>query len=153
MVLDGEEDEFILGMDVLSTLGIDINRQLESLAARSNEDDDDSTLPDDADPTTVDAPEELMRAIEDLVERAVNHGFPPDLVEELRRIVKRFDVWRLTLGRDPPAHVPPLQIRLKEGATPYRCKARKYPPHLSKFLQEFNDELEALGLVYKNNDS
>ncbi|KAJ0404393.1 hypothetical protein P43SY_007646 [Pythium insidiosum] len=114
-----EEDEFILGMDMLSTLGIDINRQLESLAARSNEDDDDTMQFDDANPTTVDEPEELMRAIEDRVERAVKTGFPPDLFGELRRIVKRFDVWRLTLGRDPPARVPPLQIRLKEGASPY----------------------------------
>ncbi|OWY94185.1 hypothetical protein PHMEG_00036158 [Phytophthora megakarya] len=51
---------------------------------------------------------------------------------------------------DPPAKVPPLDIRLKKGATPCRCKPRQYPPRLREFLKEFNDELVHLGWVFEN---
>eukprot|EP00644_Phytophthora_capsici_P000803 jgi/Phyca11/109371/e_gw1.16.848.1 len=46
-----------------------------------------------------------------------------------------------------------MEIRLKTGARPTKCKPRKYPPHIRKFLREFNARLVALGLVYENPDS
>eukprot|EP00644_Phytophthora_capsici_P015135 jgi/Phyca11/128315/e_gw1.75.173.1 len=64
-----------------------------------------------------------------------------------------YDVWRINLGPDPPANVPPLRIKLTEGAKPYRCKPRKYPPHLRRFLQDFNEELVRLGWVFENPNS
>lgn len=34
-----------------------------------------------------------------------------------------------------------------------RSRPRKYPPHLQKFLAEFNDSLEKLGWIFENPDS
>ncbi|GMF42398.1 unnamed protein product [Phytophthora fragariaefolia] len=61
-----------------------------------------------------------------------------------------YDIWRVQLGDDPPAKVPPLKLRLKPGAKPYTTKARKYPPELQLFLGDFNNTLERLGWVYEN---
>ena len=61
-----------------------------------------------------------------------------------------FDVWRVRLGPDPPAKVPPLKIHLKPGAKPKKCKPRVYPPHISKFLRDFNAQLVQLGCVRRN---
>ncbi|OWZ03304.1 hypothetical protein PHMEG_00024988 [Phytophthora megakarya] len=64
-----------------------------------------------------------------------------------------YDIGKLRLGPDPPAKVPPLEIRLKKDSTPFWCKLRAYPPHIRKFLQEFNEELVRLGWVYGNASS
>eukprot|EP00644_Phytophthora_capsici_P003253 jgi/Phyca11/102668/e_gw1.7.655.1 len=64
-----------------------------------------------------------------------------------------YDIWRVNLGDDPPAKVPPLKIRLKPGAKPYKTKARKYPPELQRFLEDFNNTLVSLGWVYENPDA
>ncbi|EGZ20083.1 hypothetical protein PHYSODRAFT_408591, partial [Phytophthora sojae] len=85
-----------------------------------------------------------------LIDRAVENGFPLEHVEQLRTIVHAYDVWRLELRADSPANVPLLEVRLQIGARPAKCKPCKYPPHIRKFLQEFNDRLVALGLVYEN---
>ncbi|GMF16191.1 unnamed protein product [Phytophthora fragariaefolia] len=78
---------------------------------------------------------------------------PKESVPRLRKIATRYDIWRLRLGDDPPARVPPMKIRLKPSAKPYRCKPRKYLPEARKFLDEFNDELVRLGWVYENTES
>ncbi|KAE9147319.1 hypothetical protein PF005_g33619 [Phytophthora fragariae] len=115
-----DDDEFIIGRDLLATLGIDVDRQLEQLATHR----DDETS---GDPFSLEADEppaerqaatddEVRAAVEVLIERALQHGFPPDKVDKLRLIVFAYDVWRLELRDDPPARVPPLEVRLKEGA-------------------------------------
>ncbi|ETL92822.1 hypothetical protein L917_08929 [Phytophthora nicotianae] len=38
-----------------------------------------------------------------------------------------------------------MKVRVKPGAKPYRCKARKYPAEVSHFLDDFNDKLVELG--------
>lgn len=97
--------------------------------------------------------EKLTEAISILVEQAVMKGFPAEYANELQRIACRFDIWRLSLGTDPPAKVPPMKIRLTVDAKPYRCKARKYPPELRRFMEDFNNELEQLGWIYENPNS
>ncbi|KAG2917201.1 hypothetical protein PC118_g20263 [Phytophthora cactorum] len=42
-----------------------------------------------------------------------------------------------------------LEVRLRDGARPTKCKPRKYPPHIRRFLHEFNQRLVDLGLVYE----
>lgn len=96
---------------------------------------------------------ELSTAVEDLTRKTMDNGFPQEHESNLRRIVRRFDIWGLCLGDDPPARVSPMKVRLKENAVPYRCKARKYPPEIRKFLNEFNEELVNLGWVYENASS
>ncbi|KAE8955495.1 hypothetical protein PR001_g32080, partial [Phytophthora rubi] len=157
LIMDVDDDEFIVGNDLLTSLGIDVGRQLEQLADRG----DDETVGDpieleaDEMPVGMDSAEpsgddDIFAAVERLVERAVANGFPQERVEQLRTIAHAYDVWRLELRGDPPANVPPLEIRLPDGARPSTCKPRKYPPHIRNFLHEFNERLVDLGLVYEN---
>ncbi|KAE9288089.1 hypothetical protein PF008_g26239 [Phytophthora fragariae] len=129
-MVDMDDDEFIIGRDLLATLGTDVDRQLEQLAAHR----DDETS---GDPFSLEADEppaerqaatddEVCAAVEDLVEKALQHGFPPDRVDKLRLIVFEYDVWHLELRDDSPARVPPLEVHLKEGAQP-RKKASQIP--------------------------
>ncbi|KAE8912413.1 hypothetical protein PF007_g6940 [Phytophthora fragariae] len=151
VVVDMDDDQFIIGRDLLATVGIDVDRQLEQLATHR----DDETS---GDPFNLEADEppaerqaatddEVRAAVEDLIERALQHGFPPDKADKLRLIVFAYDVWRLELRDDLPAL---LEVRSKEGAQPSKCKPRKYPPHIRQFLREFNQQLVDLGLVYEN---
>ncbi|KAG3095516.1 hypothetical protein PI124_g16068 [Phytophthora idaei] len=81
-----------------------------------------------------------------MIAAAIGAGFPSVSETELRRIASKHDVWRLELLNDPPAKVKPYKLRLKPGASPFRCKARKYSP----LQREFNKTLVQLGWVYKN---
>ena len=149
IIEDASDDEFILGNDVLTLLGIDVDRQIEMMAGPSHLNGDD-LCDDDVTPTKVHSDDDLSVAIEAMMQKALAAGFPGDKVDRLAAIVNRFDIWRVALGDDPPAKVPPMKVRLKTDAKPYRCKARKYPPELQRFLEEFNQELVDLGWVYEN---
>lgn len=46
-----------------------------------------------------------------------------------------------------------MKIRLKQDAKPYKCKARKYPPEVRAFMEDFNHKLEELGWVFENPNS
>jgi len=137
-----------LGEDILDELGISIDRQLERLARQSHEDDDTTATADDSWIGSV-PDEDVKQTVEDLIAKAIANGFPAEKEEQLRTIVYMYDIWRVRLGPDPPAKVPPLELRLKKDATPFRCKPRQYPPHFRKFLKEFNEELVRLGWVYE----
>ncbi|KAE9000093.1 hypothetical protein PR002_g18276 [Phytophthora rubi] len=149
LILDNEDDEFLLGDDVLKALGIDIERQLELLATPSGDDgDDDEEVPE---VSAGDHDSEAIRqAVEAMIQRALDEGFPVNKVERLRTIVYAHDVWRLVLGDDPPANVEPMRIRMKTGCRPYKAKARKYAPEYQAFLETFNEMLVKLGWVYEN---
>ncbi|OWZ03681.1 LOW QUALITY PROTEIN: hypothetical protein PHMEG_00024543 [Phytophthora megakarya] len=153
LVIEEEESEFIIGKDVLGTLGIDVERQLEQLVENGSADDDDPTNCDDDIEFGVECDTDVRIAVEEMIDHAVENGFPSDRREELKTIACRFDIWRLNLGGDPPAKVPPLLIRLRDGAKPQKCKARQYPPHIREFMRDFNAELERMGWVYENPQS
>jgi len=135
LVIDDDEDEFILGEDILDELGISIDRQLEQLARQSHEDDDPTATADDFWIGSV-PDEDVKQAAEDMIAKAIENGFPAENEEQLRTIVYIYDIWRVRLGPDPPAKVPPLELRVKTDATPFRCKPRQYPLHLRKFLKD-----------------
>ena len=151
LILEEDQDELLIGQDVLLALGIDVDRQLEQLS-RPDEDDGDDPF---------ETPEldmelnfnEIKEAVESMIARAIEAGFPRKYEERLRTICLMYDIWRVRLGPDPPAKVPPLSIRLKPDAQPRRCKARVYPPHISKFMRDFNAELVRLGWVRVNRHS
>ncbi|KAK1947592.1 Retrovirus-related Pol polyprotein from transposon opus [Phytophthora citrophthora] len=156
LIIPGDADEFLLGNDMLTMLGIDVQRQLELLVAGTVQNELDDEFDDVDEPrigSSVDLSDELLVAVEKLVEKAVEKGFPAKLAPELRRIAVQFDIWRLKLGDDPPARVPPMKVRLRDGAKPYRCKARRYPLEVRNFLDDFNNELVRLGWVYENAES
>ena len=74
--------------------------------------------------------------------------------ERLRGLLATYeDVFRLEFGQDPPVRVEPLQVRLKEGAVPVKCKQRRYPPVHREFLDNHVRELMGAGLVYENHRS
>jgi hypothetical protein len=131
LIIPGDTDEFLLGNDVLTMLGIDVQLQLDLFVANATQKEQDDEF-DDADEPQVGSStvltDGLRAAVETLIECAVEKGFSAERAAELRRIATRFDIWRLKLGDDPPAHVPPMKVRLKPVATPYRCKVRRYPP-------------------------
>ncbi|KAG3095918.1 hypothetical protein PI125_g16132 [Phytophthora idaei] len=153
LIIPGDSGEFLLGNDLLLMLGIDVERQIDMLAVPFAADTDGDEF-DDADEPTVEGERvqdgEVRGAVLDLVEQAISEGFPRECKEELTRIALRFDLWRVWLGADPPARVPPMRIRFKQGVKPYRCKARKYPPEVRRFVEDFNNKLVEHGWVYEN---
>ncbi|GMF35973.1 unnamed protein product [Phytophthora fragariaefolia] len=159
LIADADDDEFIVGNDLLTSQGIDVDRQLEMLASRDEDETSGDTIELEADepPVTLNASDpsddDIFAAAERLISRAVENGFPHDKVKRLRVNVHAYDAWRLELRADPPANVPPMEVHLKDGVRPVKCKPRRYRPHLRQFLHEFNGRLVALGLVYENADS
>jgi len=156
LIINDHEDEFIVGADLLRSLGIDIERQLEQLAERVDSDDDDACESDD-DVQSADQVNsitgETSEALELLVQDALDNGFPESHSDRLRTLIGKYDVWRLDLGADPPARVPPLVIRPKPTAEPVKSKSHRYPPAMQLFLRDFNEQLVRMGLVYENPSS
>ncbi|POM64026.1 LOW QUALITY PROTEIN: Hypothetical protein PHPALM_20510 [Phytophthora palmivora] len=151
-----DSGEFLLGSDLLVKLGIDVERQMDLLAVLLAADVNDNEFDKDDEPVigrTVIQEEDVRTGILELVELLIKDGFPREYAKELTRIALRFDLWRIRLGMDPPAKVSPMRIRLKPGAKPYRCKARKYPPEVRRFMDDFNNQLVELGWVYENRES
>lgn len=154
-IVDDDDGEFIPSDDP----GIDVDRQLEQLAGRGEDESSGASIELEADDIHVnmDQPrssdDEIFAAIERLVGRTVENGFPQERVEQLRNIAHAYDVWRLGLPADLPAHVPPPERRLCAGARHTKCKPQKFPPHIRKFLHDFNARLVSLGMVYENSKS
>eukprot|EP00644_Phytophthora_capsici_P011964 jgi/Phyca11/106763/e_gw1.12.662.1 len=110
LVLENDDDEFLLGDDVLKFLGIDVERQLELLAARNcNDGEGDEETPDVM--VVGNDAEDIRVAVEAMLQRALDEGFPAGKLERLRTVVYAYDVWRLVLGNDPPAKVEPMKIK------------------------------------------
>ncbi|GAB9477018.1 hypothetical protein Gpo141_00014077 [Globisporangium polare] len=124
------------------------------LAAQSVDQDDDPIKMDEvSDPVTPAQDADVVKAIDFLVNEAIGNDFPAKSREKLLVVCHMYDIWRLALGDDPPAKVEPLKFRLKPNVIPYKCRARSYIPEKSKFLEDFNRELVALGWVYENSRS
>jgi len=58
---------------------------------------------------------EIRNAIERMIKEALDEGFSVTRGERLRTIMYKYDVWRVVLGDDPPARVPPLSLKMKAG--------------------------------------
>ncbi|POM79214.1 LOW QUALITY PROTEIN: Hypothetical protein PHPALM_3168 [Phytophthora palmivora] len=145
LVID-DEDEFIVGRILLAELGIDVDRQLEHLAARNVDDHEDridelTGFPDRGVPVDENVKDLLNGLVEDAVSR---QAIDLATASGLFTILCQFTGWRLALGDDLPANVPPLKLRLK------KCKVRQYRPEKFAFLEEFNNELVRLGWVYQH---
>jgi len=98
--------------------------------------------------------ESVREVLKNKVQDARDVGCPMDIADQLVDLLMEFeDCFRTELGRDPPVDVEPLEVRPKEGVEPVKCKARRYSPEQKKFLEEHVAQLEAAGLVYRNNKS
>ncbi|KAE9160861.1 hypothetical protein PF005_g31474, partial [Phytophthora fragariae] len=103
LIIEEDEDEFIVGNDVLLSLGIDVSRQLEQLAGNRLEQDDDPFDVEDDAWSGLGDDDEIRAGVERLIEAALENDFPVEFVDELRRIALKHDIWRLVLRDDPPA--------------------------------------------------
>ncbi|OWZ18846.1 LOW QUALITY PROTEIN: hypothetical protein PHMEG_0006998 [Phytophthora megakarya] len=125
----GDTDEFLLGNDMSKMLGIYLETQLDLFVANALQTDEDDAFDDRDEPRiggSIGLNDDLKVAAQ--IWGAMENGFPKELVGKLHRIATRFDIWWLKLGDVLPARVPPMKIRLKPEAQPYRCEARCYPP-------------------------
>ncbi|KAF1328445.1 hypothetical protein FI667_g6871, partial [Globisporangium splendens] len=153
LVLNAQGDEFLLGRVTLKSLGIDVERMFEQLAASPNNEDAPDNLAEEPS-LGVDSNTEIENLLGKMVDEAVENGFPAERRGELAALVKEFrDCWRVRIAPDDAARLEPLKVQLKDGATPFRCKPRRYPPLQSQFLREYTQQLEAFGLIRKNNQS
>ncbi|GMF65960.1 unnamed protein product [Phytophthora lilii] len=103
------------------------------------EDEDQACFPDCT--SEIDAKREEIRIILlEKVDEARRVGATAEFCEELKTILMKFiDVFRIIIGRDPPVDMPPMEVTLKPGAVPVRCKARRYYPVHRAFLKKHID--------------
>ncbi|KAH9104344.1 hypothetical protein AeMF1_019558, partial [Aphanomyces euteiches] len=108
--------------------------------------------PEDAD-TERDRRRAVVEAVlEDKIQESKREGLSAAFLERLRKILTtHVDVFRLEIGHDKPIAVEPLRVRIMPGAIPVKCGLRRYPPAHVEFLKKHVRELEAAGLVYRNN--
>ncbi|GMF29090.1 unnamed protein product [Phytophthora fragariaefolia] len=66
---------------------------------------------------------------------------------------KYTDYFRVQFGLDPPVKVAPLKVRLQPGATPVKCKSRRYPLLHHIYLDAHVKELLDPLLIRENNRS
>ncbi|KAE9117805.1 hypothetical protein PF010_g8473 [Phytophthora fragariae] len=114
------------------------------------EDEDRACFPDFA--NDIDAECEQIRAILlEKVDEARRFGASEAFAKELESIIiHHIDVFRIWIGRDPPVDMPPMEVKLKPGAVPVRCRARRYSPTHREFLKKHINALIAAGLCYRN---
>ncbi|OWY94489.1 hypothetical protein PHMEG_00035758, partial [Phytophthora megakarya] len=156
LVMDGNEDKFLLGRQTMQDIGIDIDRLFEQLSGGNSISDaeEDEIMNETPQLTFTVDKKQIDEYLNKMLNAAKEAGFEPPLLGALRALVFEFaDVWRINIGADPPADVEPLKVRLRDGAEPYRSGTRKYPELQRAFLRDFVRELERNGLVRRNNSS
>ena len=113
--------------------------------------DDAEDLPEQGMTNLIDDVSHLMNeALNEMIERARKRGLPADSVGDVEALVTELrDVFRLELGRDPPANVEPLRIELiDEGLEERRLpRARRFASLQQDFLNKHLDLLQRIGVV------
>ncbi|KAG3114688.1 hypothetical protein PI124_g3775 [Phytophthora idaei] len=106
-------------------------------------------------PTFVDDLEEerdqIRKILWEKIDEARRFGASEEYLQELRSfLMQLIDVFRLIIGRDPPVDMPPMEITLKPGAVPKKCRARRYSQAHREFLKKHIDELIGAVMCYRN---
>ncbi|KAG3066531.1 hypothetical protein PI125_g23853 [Phytophthora idaei] len=156
LVMDGDDDEFLLGRETMQDIGIDIDRLFDQLAGGSkvSDADDDGIACNTPKLEFAVDKEQIEEYLNAMLDATAAVGFEPALLGKLRALVFEFvDVWRVNVGADAPADVEPLKVQLRDDAKTYRSGTRKYPELQRTFLRDFVRELEKNGLVRRNNSS
>ncbi|KAE8906315.1 hypothetical protein PF003_g10148 [Phytophthora fragariae] len=157
LVLETPEEELLLGKSTLQSIGVDLDGVFEQLAQQhidAAEAEADDIPSDHVDLCGATDDGEVDVLLHSLVDEAMDAGFEPTMAGDLRQLVLDYsDVFRVRLGHDAAADVQPLEVRLEEGAQPYRSGVRRYPEAQRQFLREYVRELESAGLVERNTQS
>ncbi|GMF25521.1 unnamed protein product [Phytophthora fragariaefolia] len=155
IIVDDDEEEFLLGNPTLVALGIDVGRQMERLAMSGSGvySEENDGLPDDPE-TGQDDEADVQELLDRLVANAGDNGFSPEHMPTLRRVVSDYrDVWSIRVRAGEPTRVEPYRLQLKEGSQPVRCKPRRYSPLASAYTSNYVKQLVASGYIYPNNAS
>ncbi|CAM9441692.1 unnamed protein product [Choristocarpus tenellus] len=93
------------------------------------------------------AEEEKKRglALETSLQEAQRSEMPWGRLKQV--IATRTNVFRIFLGHDPPAKVEPIQVVLKEGATPVKARPRVSHPKQHSWMAEFVGLLVVLRML------
>ena len=96
---------------------------------------------------------ELQEAIQDMVQRA-SKNCEKELKNSLMELVHEFkDIFRTSLGKDPPVDVEPMKIEFEGNPRPIKVRQRSYSPEQLKFLKNKVNELADAGYIVRNNTS
>jgi hypothetical protein len=112
---------------------------------------DDDPIPQDETEVGDTDHDELWESLQVLADDALLQGASIEFVVKLRELLITYhNAFRLRLGQDPSADVPPLKTELKPDAKPKRIHARRYALINAQFLAAKMADMERLGLVKKN---
>ncbi|GMF63166.1 unnamed protein product [Phytophthora fragariaefolia] len=156
LVLDGDEEEFLLVRATMKDIGIDVNGFLEQLAGGSKvaEADHDDITASNPELGFSDETDEIHTVVSKLVDDAVDAGLDSSLADAFRALVHEYgDVWRLKIGADELAKVEPIRFALRPDSEPDRSGVRKYPDMQRAFLRTYVQEPLDNGLIVRNNNS
>lgn len=84
---------------------------------------------------------------------AISNGLPQENRAKLLEDVKKRDMWRLKLGRDPPAKVTPMKLLLQPDAIPFRAKTLRYAERHREFMHDHVSSMEKNDFVFRNPNS
>ena len=77
-----------------------------------------------------------------------------DEATQLQQLLQQhLNVLRTDIGDDPPMKVDPFEIRVQDGAKPFRAKSRGYSQAAYDILYKTIKDLEEKGLIYANKNS
>ena len=181
LVVDQQMDETLLGRPFLNRIGFNLEDHLKHVRHAINNkhisdinprevkiasakyqgltymaiDDDPIELPDCISAGIgVDTEESISNAFSLILEKAKSNGITQKGLEKLSALLKEHqNSFRIKLGKDPPADVPPLVVTPFANAKPYRAPQRRYAPQHCDFINRTIKELEAVGAIYKNPSS
>ena len=95
----------------------------------------------------------IREEVDKMLEQAKINGADKETMEGLTAVVmENYDVWRVELGADPPADVPPLRIQLlDESKLPRTHCARRFSPLQQTFLHDHVEMLIRAGVTTASN--
>jgi len=73
--------------------------------------------------------DQLMQITKEVAELKQEH------YDRLANIACHHDLFRTSVGRDPPSRLPPYKVTMKPGATPYRSPPRRYTIPQQQFIE------------------
>ncbi|ETO72977.1 hypothetical protein F444_11044 [Phytophthora nicotianae P1976] len=81
------------------------------------------------------AVDQAMAALAEGIAAPEAIGAPISFLREVEELLTaQLDAFRMALGGEPPVDMPPMRIKLKPGATPARCRERRYSMAHRNFL-------------------
>ncbi|OWY98538.1 hypothetical protein PHMEG_00030676, partial [Phytophthora megakarya] len=107
-------------------------------------------------PVTTESPrlDRVKKRLSDGIRDAVVNGLSEPGLKRFKASLEKYrDNYRVQFGFGPLVTVTLLQVRMKDGAQPVKCKAQRYPPLHQVFLETHMKDLRLVALVRENNRS